>query len=126
MGKNRSGAVRVWWQRLFLAVGLTMALAACGGEGSNDAPALTTTSAPAAAPTTAAAPASTARGAGGQTCASLAARAADLFQRWRSDMRCVAGPQYEQEHRAEARALVAQARGLGCPVPSGAEQIIDG
>lgn len=126
MGKDRSGANRVWWQGLFLTVAFTMALAACGDEGSNDAPAVTTTSASAAAPTTAAAPASTARGGGGETCASLAAKAADLFRRWRNDMRGIAGPQYEEEHRAEARALVAQARDLGCPVPAGAEQIIDG
>lgn len=116
-----------------LVVALMLALGACGNDGAEEAPRLSTvpnaesttsvppTTAPSSAPTTVAP-----RSGGAASCASLAARAVDLLERWRNDMRGVAGPQREAEHRAEARALAAEARRLGCPVPAGAEQIIEG
>ncbi len=124
---------RVKVQAGLLVVALMLALVACGDDGGEEAPTLSTvpnagsttsvppTTAPSSAPTTVAS-----GGGGAASCASLAARAVDLLDRWRNDMRGVAGPQHEAEHRAEARALAAEARRLGCPVPVGAEQIIEG
>lgn len=123
---------------LLLVLSSVIAFVGCGGDAPDEVPGpstapqatVTSTTLEASAPTTttrSGGGAVTTRSSGGAaSCASLAAKAVDLLERWRNDMRGIAGPQHEAEHRAEARALAAEARRLGCPVPPGAEQIIDG
>ncbi len=114
-----------------LTVGLLfVAVAACGGEGDDTLPTIpsvpTTSSPSSSSPTTDTPSASTTTPSGGSSCASVVSRALTLLENWRNDQRGIAGPQNEAQNRAEARALADEGRRLGCPVPAGIEQIIDG
>ena len=125
---SAGGAVRVGLLTVSL---LFVAVAACGGEGDDTVPTIpsvpTTSSPPSGSPTTDTSLASTTTTpSDGSSCASVLSRALRLFENWRNDQRGIAGPQNEAQHRADARALAAEGRRRGCPVPAGIEQIIDG
>ncbi len=101
---------------------LMVALTACGGADGGDSEtkvptetSSTTTSTPQAQPS------GTATTAAVTSCADLAAKALRLAQEARGTMRGIAGPTPEDEARLRARerALRAEARRLGCPVPPG-------
>ena len=117
-GQLSPGTVRTTLRAVMLMVALT----ACGGADDGDSEtkvptetSSTTTSTPQAQPSNTATTAAVA------SCADLAAKASRLAQDARATMRGIAGPAPgdEAKLRARERALRAEARRLGCPVPPG-------
>ena len=115
-----------------LALGLALAAAGCGDSGDDglqlpSRPADTPTTITAAPPDLPAPPApvttAPARATGGRSCADILSDGIDLARSYSRDVRGIAGAD-EAQYRADAQALVDEARGLGCPIPGAVEEFL--